>query len=142
LLPPRHSVQLLILLSDLKLVDNSAVTLDIGLHQIVEQVSSVTDHLLKSATAVVVVLVGLEVLGKVLDAVGQQSYLNLGGTCVTLVGGILVNNCLFFFSGHFLFHLSFITLTQATVGEVPQAALSETRANVIQRTLYHNTFYL
>ena len=95
------------LLSDVKLFDNSAVTLDIDLHQIVKKVSSVTNHLEKTAAAVVILVVHLEVLGEGVDAIGKDRDLNLGRTCVTLVGLVLVDNCLLLFlDKHFFFHLS------------------------------------
>ena len=84
------------LLSEVQLVDDRAVTLDVGLLEVAEKVSSVADHLLKSAAAVVVLVVGLEVLGEVLDSVGKKRDLYLGRTCVTLVGSVLFNNCLLF----------------------------------------------
>ena len=55
-----------------------------------------TDHLGQTATAVVVVGVALEVLGKVVDAVGQNGDLNLGRTGVALVDRILLNDCLLY----------------------------------------------
>ena len=94
------------LLSDVQLLDDRTVALNVNLLQITQQVSSVTDHLGQAATAVVVVVVVLEVLGEVVDAVGQNSDLHFGRTCVALVDGILLNDCLFFLSGHDVFHLS------------------------------------
>ena len=65
------------------------------------------DHLQHAAAAVVVLVVSLEVLGQRVDAIGKDRDLNLGRTGVTLVGLVLVDNELFFFSGHGSFHLSF-----------------------------------
>ena len=44
-----------------------------------------TNHLLKAAAAVVILVIVLEVLGKVLDSVGQKRDLNLGRSRVTFV---------------------------------------------------------
>ena len=94
------------LLSDVQLLDDRTIALNVNLLQITQQVSSVTNHLGQTATAVVVVGVALEVLGQVVDAVGQNSDLNLGRTGVAFVDRILLNDCLFFLSGHDVFHLS------------------------------------
>ena len=82
------------LLSDSELFDDCAVTLNIDLLEVSEKVSSVTYHLEKSATAVMVLVVGLEVLCEVVDAVCEKRDLNLRRSCVTLVGLVLVDNCL------------------------------------------------
>ena len=66
-----------------------------------------TNHLLKTTAAVVILVIALEVLGKVLDSVGQKRDLNLGRTGVTLVGSVLRDDGLLFVLQHFLFHLSF-----------------------------------
>lgn len=68
------------------------------------------DHLVKTAAAVVVLLVGLQMLGQAVDAVGQNGDLYLRGTGVTLVDGVLGNDCLLFLVGHGFFHLSKIYL--------------------------------
>ncbi len=127
------------LLSDVQLLDDSAVTLDIDLLKVCEKVSSVTDHLEKSAAAVVVLVVSLEVLGESVDAIGKDRDLNLGRTGVALVGLVLVDDCLLFvFSDHGIFHLSFyFAQAQHTVGEKPLSLLSANRASVI--TSYYTT---
>ena len=61
------------------------------------------DHLQKTAAAVVVLLVGLQMLGQAVDAEGQNGDLYLGGTGVTLVDGILGNDGLLFLVGHGFF---------------------------------------
>ena len=78
-----------------------------------------TNHLEQTATAVVVLLVCLQMLGQILDPIGQDRNLYFRGACVTLVDGILLNNRLFFFCCHFCFHLSktdFCIDTAATAG--------------------------
>ena len=62
-----------------------------------------TYHLLEAAAAMVVVVVCLEVLGKVLDAAGKERDLYLGRTCVALVCSISFNNCLLFCLKHDVF---------------------------------------
>ena len=94
---PLLSAPLIVLLSQSELADDRAVTLDISLLQIVQKVSSVTDHLLKTAAAVEVLFVGLEVLGQVVDAVGENRDLNLGRSCVAIVKLVSFNDLLFLF---------------------------------------------
>ncbi len=95
------------LLSEVQLLDDRAVTLDIDLLQICKEVSSVTDHLEKAATAVVVLVVDLEVLGESVDAMCEDRDLYLGRTGITLVHLVLLDDSLLFvFSDHFRFHLS------------------------------------
>ena len=91
------------LLSDIKLSDDRAVTLDICLLEVVEKVSSVTYHLKKTAAAVMVLVVSLEVLVKSVDSVCKNRDLYLGRTCVALVCSISFNNCLLFCLKHDVF---------------------------------------
>ena len=101
-----------------------------------------TDHLLKSATAVEVLLVGLEVRGEVVDAGGEESNLYLGGTRIAFVGCVLLNQSNLFVFLHGCFHLSNIFLmrfTQQSAGEMSQSDLvSDNRAHVIRNALYHS----
>ena len=107
-----------VLLSQSELADDSTVTLDVYLLQVVEQVSSVTDHFLKTTAAVEVFLVCLEVGGQVVDAVGQNCDLNLGRTGVSLVSCVLLDESELFVFLHgispFLFIFAFHS---AAVGE-------------------------
>ena len=99
--------QLLKLLSQTELLNDRTVALDVCLLEVAEKVSSVADHLLQTSAAVVVLVIALEVLGKVLYSEGQKCDLNLGRTCVALVSSILLNNCLLFVLKHHSgFHLS------------------------------------
>ena len=94
------------LLSDVQLLDDSTVSLDVDLLEVAEKISSVTYHLKKTATAVEVLVVVLEVRVEVVDAVCEERDLNLGRACVALVSSVLLNNCLLFVFHHDLFHLS------------------------------------
>ena len=110
------SLRTILLLSQTKLCYDSTVALDINLLEIAEKVLSVTDHLLKTAAAVCVVVVLLEVLGKVLDSVGQKCDLNLGRTCVALVSLVLIDDLKFDFCVHVFFTFLFIALNQGFGG--------------------------
>ena len=75
------------LLAQTQFSDQSTVTVDVLLLQIGQQVTAAADHLEQTTAAVVVVLIGLQVLGQVVDAGGEQRNLNLRGTGVTLMDG-------------------------------------------------------
>ena len=91
------------LLSEVQLFDDRAVTLDIGLLQVAKKVSSVTNHLQKSAAAVVILVISLEVLSQIVDSVSQKRDLYLRRTGITLMSSVLLNNCLLFVFHHDLF---------------------------------------
>ena len=122
------------LLSDVKLLDDRTVTLDVNLCEVAEKVSSVTYHLEKATTAVVVLVVVLEVCVEAVDAVCEKRDLNLGRACVAFVSLVLVNDCLFyvFLHGFFTFQIINFTQTQMAVGEkMPDPSLlSAIRVNV------------
>ena len=113
---PLLSTPMIVLLSQTQLADDRAITLDVNLLQVVQKVSSVTDHLLKTAAAVEVLLVGLQVLGQVSDAVGEDRDLNLGRTRVSLVGCVLLNESELFILLHGFFHLSFYLAFHSAYG--------------------------
>ncbi len=137
------------LLSQAKLADDRAVTLDVVLLQVVQQTSSVTNHLLQTAAAVEVLLVSLEVLGQVSDAVGQDSNLYLGGTCVTLVGSVLLDDVEFYFFLHGFFTFRFfiyVSLSNRWVKKLLNSLVSENRAHAYDSIIPHffgfvNTFF-
>ncbi len=66
------------LASDAEALDERTVTADVDTGKVAEQTTTTTDEQQKSTTRVVVVLVLLEVLGQVLDALGEHGNLNLG----------------------------------------------------------------
>ena len=74
-----------ILLTDTQLGDQSSVTVDVLLCQIVQQAAALTNHHQQATTGVVVVLVGTQMLGQLVDAGSQDSNLNLGGTGIAFV---------------------------------------------------------
>lgn len=98
----------LLLLTDAQLCDNRTVTLDVLFMQVVEHLTTLTNHLQKATTAVVVVLMNLQMLGQLDNASAQNRDLHLGGTGVGLVGAVrLDNGCFFFLADHGFVHLSF-----------------------------------
>ena len=82
--------------------DKGAVTLDVFLSEVGKKALALTNQQHQTTTRVVIMLVGTEVLGQLLDASGQQSHLNLGGTGVTLMRGVFGNDLLLLFrlQGH------------------------------------------
>ena len=105
---PLLSLPMMALSSQTELANDGTVTLNIVVLQIVEEVSSVTDHLLKTAAAVEVVLVCLQMLGERCDSVGQKRDLHLGRTGISFMGCVLLDNALLFVFQHdfyFTFHI-------------------------------------
>jgi len=82
------------LLSDAAAFDNRTVTLDVVLKKVVEELSSLTDHLLHAAAGVVVLGVLLKVLGELADSFGKNSDLYLGRAGVAFVYCEFLNNVL------------------------------------------------
>lgn len=82
------------LLTDAELFDDSAVSFNIVLLKISQKVSSVTYHFEKTAVRMAVLRISLEVYVKLVDAVGEKSYLHLRRTGVTLVNGIIIDDLL------------------------------------------------
>ena len=82
---PPNTVAFPKLLSQTQLSNQGTIALDVGLLEVVQQTATLTNHQQQTATAVVILLVELEVLVQVVDAFGQQSDLNLRGTGVTFV---------------------------------------------------------
>ena len=52
-----------------------------------------TNHLKKAASGMMVLLVGLQVLGKVVNSLGENSDLYFGRTCVAFVESVLLDDC-------------------------------------------------
>src|SRR3954452_10324219 len=75
-------------------LDEAAVAVDVHLLQVAEEAAALADEEKQATTAVVVVLVGLEVLGQVLDALREHRDLDLRGTGVALVRGVLGHDAL------------------------------------------------
>ena len=73
------------LFTDAAAFDYRTVAFDVVLLEIVEELSSLTDHLLHTSAAVVVLGVLLKVLGKLGNSLGEDSDLYLGRTGVAFV---------------------------------------------------------
>src|SRR3954452_121564 len=75
-------------------LDDRAVARDLGLLQVVQQPTALAHEQQQATTAVVVVLVRLEVVGEVADAVAEQRDLHLGRAGVALGRGVLGDDLL------------------------------------------------
>jgi hypothetical protein len=64
------------LLSQIQFVDDDAVALEVVVAEVLEQPPSLPDELQKPALGIVVFLVGLEMLGQIVDAFGDESDLH------------------------------------------------------------------
>lgn len=110
-----------------KLLDQRTVTVDIGALEVIEQAAAGTDHHLHTTTGVVIMLVLLQVLGQIGDALGEQGNLDLRGTSVALVGRELVDDLGLFFSRQC--HGILLILLRGAASPMPTRSLSagETR---------------
>ena len=84
-----------VLLSDTEAFDNCAVTFDIVLDKIVEELSSFADHLLHTAAGMVILRVGFEMLGELVDPRGKNGNLHFGRTGVAFVDCVFFDELLF-----------------------------------------------
>lgn len=89
-----------VLLTKAEFLNECAIPLNIGFLEIGEKVSSVADHLKKTAVGMVVMRVGFDMLVEVVDAGCQNGNLYLRRTGVALMGGIFFDDSLFFFLCH------------------------------------------
>ena len=99
--PPASAI---FLFADAELFNNHAVARDILLHQVIQQIAAMADHFQQAAAGVMVLLVHLQVLGQVVDPLGEDGDLDLGRTGVPLMRRIFLDNRGFFFRQHG-FHL-------------------------------------
>jgi hypothetical protein len=83
------------LLADSELLNHSLVALGVILLEVVEQTTTSADHHEKAATRRMVLLVRLEMLGQLANALAEQSNLDLGTAGVGRVGAIAADNRLF-----------------------------------------------
>lgn len=82
------------LLTDAATLDDGAVAFDIVLEKVVEELSSLTDHLLHTSAAVVVLGVLLKVLGELADSLRKNGDLYLGRAGVAFVYCEFLNDVL------------------------------------------------
>src|SRR3546814_18608513 len=64
---------------------------DVCSSDLVQQPAALADHLQEALPGMMVLAVGLEVLGEVLDALGEEGDLDLGGAGVHVVGSVALD---------------------------------------------------
>ena len=75
-----------------KIGDNRAIAFKIALFEIAQQAAAFSDFLQEAATARVVLLVDLEVIGQLVDGLGEQRDLNLGRTGIVFFALMLIDD--------------------------------------------------
>jgi hypothetical protein len=86
------------LLADAEFLNDVFVTLGVVLLEVVEQATPLADQHEKAAAGAMVLLVGLEVLRKLTDALAQDRDLHFGAARVAVMDTILLDNALFVIS--------------------------------------------
>src|SRR5512137_1164272 len=74
--------------ADAELLDQVFVARFVGATQIIEQLAALAHHLEQPATGMVVLDVGLEMLGKIVDALGQNRHLDFRRPGISRLLGI------------------------------------------------------
>ena len=85
-----------LLSAETKLLDDITVPFDVNFLEVVQELTALTDQTEEGATGYDVLLVSLDVLGKVSDTVGEQCDLALCGTSVSVGLPVLCENFLLF----------------------------------------------
>ena len=89
------------LLSETQTLDNGTITLNVVLHEVVQKLSSLADHLEQTSAGVVVLGVNLQMSGKSVDPVRENCDLDFGRTGVALVSRVFPDQvCLDFALKH------------------------------------------
>src|ERR1043165_2928701 len=96
-----------------ELCNQLQIAVVLGARKIVQQSSSAANHFQQTATRVIVMLICSQMLGQGIDAMGQQSDLDIGRAGVTCMQPMLLNNSgsIGLSKGHSLF-LSLSPLSQ------------------------------
>jgi len=89
-----------LLFTDTQLCNDGTIALDINFRQIVQQISSLSDHFQKAAAGVMILLVLPKMLGEIVDPLGQNGNLDLRGPGIPLMAGMLLNQICLFLSCH------------------------------------------
>lgn len=110
------------LLSQTEFRDDRAVSFDILLLQIAEQILSVTDHLGQTSLGMEVLRVLFEVFGQNIDPLGEDGDLYLGGAGVAFAGLVLLDQSGFGFFADHNFSPFFSLCRKLRQGQVPPEA--------------------
>src|SRR5436190_9648068 len=92
----RRSSKKSLLLTNAEFVDDAAITLEVGLLEIVEKAAAASDEFEKPATAVMILRVRFEMLVEISNSVRQKRDLHFRRTGIAVVRAILGNEARFF----------------------------------------------
>src|ERR1043166_6933652 len=84
------------LVPEAQFLDDLPVSVDIRTLQVVQETATTSDHLEEPTTTVVVLLVESEVIGQIVDPLGEQGDLNAGRSTVGLMLRIFLDGRTFF----------------------------------------------
>ena len=87
--PRAGQLQKIGLVTETKVRDDFAVILEVCTLEIVEKAFAPPNHLQQAAPAVMIFCVGTEVIGEVVDVLGEDRYLDLGRTRIGAVRAVL-----------------------------------------------------
>ena len=85
------------LLTDIQFGNDCTIPFDIFFLQVVQQATTLANHLQQTAAGMMVFLVGFQVFGECCNAGGKNRNLYFRRTGVSFVTGMFFDNCLFFF---------------------------------------------
>ena len=88
------------LLAELELLGDGQIPVVGGALEVVEQPAALADHDQKTTPGAVILLVGLKVLGQVIDTLGEQGDLHVGRTGILRVDLVVGDNFLLGLSFH------------------------------------------
>src|ERR1041385_5276487 len=87
------------LLANAELVDDGAITLEVGLLEVIDKTAAAADEFEEAAAAVMILRVRLEMLGEIGDAVREKRDLHFRGARVAFMDGELGNEVGLLFLG-------------------------------------------
>ena len=81
--------------SKVELLGEGNVALGVGIVKIIQQSTALADHFEQASAGAVVLVIILQMFGKLVDPLGQQGDLNVCGTCIPLVESEIFDGCRF-----------------------------------------------
>lgn len=78
------------LVSQSKVGDDLSVTIDIGAPEVIQKAAATSNHLQQSATTVVILRVGAEMISEVVDSCREKGDLNFGRSAVVFMYAVLL----------------------------------------------------
>ena len=93
-----------LLLTDTESCNDRTISFNVLLLEVCQKIAAMTDHFEQSAAGMMILLVDLQMLVELVDAVGLNGDLHFGRTGIAFVSGILFDDSCFLFVCHF-FHL-------------------------------------